>query len=210
MKLVIKILLLLTIANGSFATNNNFALNTKNTLKSNWGEFLERPSRWSYGGMFGLNFFQDGFIFNIMPMLTYRAHNRVYIGLSAGASYVGQRVPFFNPNSNANEKFLYQSYYFDYSIFARWFLYKLWFVQAEPGYVSFKRLDKYQFNPTANKMDISTTWLNVPYIQAGLGFVRPINDNNFFILRVMYDVLQKEDSPYKGLPVIRGGVNIGL
>jgi hypothetical protein len=188
----------------SIADNKNLLPTAK------WGEWLERPSPWSYGGLFGLNFVRDGFVFSVQSMVTYKVSGGLYIGASVGFSYVQQKENIFNTNKQAYEKFTISGTYYDYSIFSRWFFHGLKFIQIEPGYVNFKQIDNFRFDAVQNKVIIESQRKNIPYIQAGAGFVVPFAEEKFFIMRVMYDVLQNKESPYYGLPVIRGGVNIGI
>jgi hypothetical protein len=175
-----------------------------------WGEVLERPSKWSYGGVFGLNFIQDGFVFNFSPMVTYRASNRVFLGVSSGLSYFQQKAKVFNNNTMAYENFTLRNTYYDNSIFLRWFAVGLTFIQIEPGIVNFRDIYGYHYDYSLNKVVIDGERKTIPYVQLGAGFVVPFGNEKFFIMRCMYDALQLEDSPYKGLPIIRGGINIGI
>jgi hypothetical protein len=183
----------------------------KNLLPiAKWGEVLERPSPWSYGGVFGINFITDGFVFNFSPMLTYRAGNKVFLGVSSGLSYFQQKYSYFNLNNLATEKFTLKTTYFDNSVFMRWFALGLIFIQAEPGIVNFDDVTSYRFDLQQNKVIVDRTRKTIPYVQMGGGFVVPFGNEKFLIIRCMYDVLQNKESPYYGLPIIRGGINIGI
>jgi hypothetical protein len=186
-------------------------LKAENVSKALWGEALERPSKWSYGGTFGLNFIDKrGFLFQAGATLTYRAGNRVFLGVSSAFSYVYQSVEYQNLLTTNRDYFDYNSTYYDNSIFMRWFAIGLTFIQIEPGIVNYKDLIDYQYDYNQNKMIINASRKTVPYVQCGAGFVVPFGNEKFFIMRCMYDVLQHKDSPYLGLPIIRGGVNIGI
>jgi hypothetical protein len=191
----------------------SFGISTKNIRllpHHKWGEILERPSRWSYGGVFGLNFIQDGFLFAVSPTLTFRAHQRVFLGISGGFNYMQQKERYYNTNLATYEKYTLQSTYYDNSFFMRWFCAGLKFIQIEPGFVNFKNITRFQFDPLADKVVVEYTRKTIPYLQCGAGFVVPFADEKFIIIRCMYDVLQNKESPYYGLPIIRGGINIGI
>jgi hypothetical protein len=183
----------------------------KNLLATKkWGEVLERPSPWSYGGIFGINFIQDGFVFNFSPMLTYRAGNKVFLGLSSGISYYQQKYKYFNLNTQLYDKFTLKTTYYDNSLFLRWFALGLIFIQAEPGIVTFDDVAGYRFDAGLDKVIVDSKRKTIPYVQMGGGFVIPFGEEKFLIIRCMYDVLQNKESPYYGLPIIRGGINIGI
>lgn len=73
------------------------------------------------------------------------------------------------------------------------------FVHGEFEYLSFKV-------NTSN--DVGGQTLSAPAVLLGGGFRQPIGENSFFIMSVLYDVLEDPNSPYSG-PIIRGGVSIG-
>ncbi len=184
--------------------NNNLLSSKK------WGEFLEAASPWRYGGSFGMNFIRDGYTAYFAPSVSYRAGGSVFLGVSSGLSFASQKVEAFNLSTQTYEKLKLQSLYFDNSIFMRWFCWGLKFIQIEPGIVSFQNIERYYWNTSINNFTIEKKWKNVPYIQAGAGFIIPFAENKFIIIRTMYDVLQNKESPYYGLPIIRGGINIGI
>ncbi len=218
MKKILNLAIAVTIATQASAFKNSLEIkkptnvlqsSSFSTVNKAWGEFLERPSPWSYGGMFGLNFIKDGYVFNFQPFISYRAANRLFLGYSSGFSYVQQKIAYTKSNGEVL-KDNYKGFYFDNSIFMRWFFHGLKFIQLEPGIVNFKNLEFFKYDPAANNLVLTYKWYQVPYVQVGGGFVVPLSGDNFIIIRAMYDVLQLENSPYKGLPVIRGGINIGI
>lgn len=73
------------------------------------------------------------------------------------------------------------------------------FVHGEFEYLSFRV-------NTSN--DVGGQTLSAPAILLGGGYRQPLGENSFFIMSVLYDVLEDPNSPYSG-PIIRGGVSIG-
>jgi hypothetical protein len=209
-KYAIVVALLFCFVQNSNALIKN-SLTQKNYLQTKkWGEFLERESPWSFGGMFGLNFIPKGYSFSMFPMLTYKARDRWFLGVSSGAYFISQVEELYNPNKAALEDVRFNSFYFDNSVFARFFFARLLFLQAEPGIVSFENFESVYFDNSTNAFKIEKKWKTVPYVQMGGGVIIPFSEKSYMIIRCLYDVLQKEDSPYKGLPIIRGGFNIGI
>jgi hypothetical protein len=175
-----------------------------------WGEELEKPSPWFYGLGFGVNFFPDGLIGQSSGMVAYRLNRKSFLAINPSISYLYQRIDVLNTTIGREEIYHYQSAYYDVSLSYRLFFYKRIFLQVEPGIVNYKDLEGVYFDPIANKATEKASRLTVPYALAGLGFLAPVGEKSFFVMRVQYDVLGKENSPYKGYPVIRGGINFSF
>jgi hypothetical protein len=175
-----------------------------------WGEQLEKPSPWFYGMGFGVNFVPDGFIMNSSGMLAYRINKKTFIGLNPSFSFLLQRLEFYNPILNKDDNYVYTSTYYESSLYLRKKLYRRIFFQLEPGVVNYKDLDNIYFNNSTNKIDEISKRKTVPFGLAGLGYLAPVGENSFFVIRFQYDVYGHKDSPYKGLPIIRGGINFSF
>lgn len=175
-----------------------------------WGEFLEKPSRWFYGLGFGVNFVPNGFSLNSGGTVAYRIKRKTFVGVNPNFSFLFQRLPYENTNAGTKDYYLYTSTYLESSVYLRHFFRRRVFMQLEPGIINYKSLDNIYFDPNLGNVVEFSERITAPYGLAGLGYLAPIGENSFFVIRCQYDVLGKDESPYKGLPVIRGGINFSF
>jgi len=143
-----------------------------------------------YGGTIGLSF-GDYFRLSIMPLIGYKLSPKVSVGLKAGYEYV--------KDSNYDPALTAHNY--GGSVFARYRLIPKLYLHSEFAYISYKYY--------RNERETERTW--VPFIYLGGGFIQPISAKTSFIVEVLVDVLQDDNSPYEDWdPWISVGVGVGF
>jgi hypothetical protein len=153
------------------------------------------------GGNFGMTF-GDYTLINISPQIGYRFNqyfaagtgiNFQYVSLKERDYYTGQPVDRISQGV------------IGLNIFGRVYPFRQLMLQAQPelNYV-FGKIKFYDGTPSTN-IDASI----VPSLLMGGGIVFPAG-NGGFIISVLYDVLQKPNSPYSDKPFFNFGYNFGL
>ena len=86
------------------------------------------------------------------------------------------------------------------------------FLHAEPGLNFYKTLKNpdFVYDQTTGKLVEQTQRDIIPSLLTGAGFAIPLGGSAAFVIYGMYDVLQNPQSPYYGLPIIRGGFAFGM
>jgi hypothetical protein len=153
------------------------------------------------GGNFGMTF-GDYTLINVSPQIGYRFNqyfaagtgiNFQYVSLKERDYYTGQPVDRISQGV------------IGLNIFGRVYPFRQLMLQAQPelNYV-FGKIKFYDGTPSTN-IDASI----VPSLLMGGGIVFPAG-NGGFIISVLYDVLQKPNSPYSDKPFFNFGYNFGL
>lgn len=153
------------------------------------------------GGNFGMTF-GDYTLINVSPQIGYRFNqyfaagtgiNFQYVSLKERDYYTGQPVDRISQGV------------IGLNIFGRVYPFRQLMLQAQPelNYV-FGKIKYYDGTPSTN-IDASI----VPSLLMGGGIVFPAG-NGGFIISVLYDVLQKPNSPYSDKPFFNFGYNFGL
>ncbi len=177
------------------------------------------PENLIFGGNLGMDFIREkdsiyktsesGYSIFVTPTIGYR-FGRVQAGFNGGYSFTHLNIRYINFITKGEEKYLLNSSNYSLSLFARLFFFRGLFVHAEPEINLF---NQWQYSIDyfgTGKRKYTATRIKVPALLVGLGFVIPIGERVGFIVQGLYDVLQKPNSPYSGLPIIRGGFNIGM
>ncbi len=180
----------------------------KKYLRGYYDEGGFDPDRLILGGNLGMNFFEKGYSAYISPTIGY-SFGRFQLGLSAGYFFSHQKIDYLNGNNNLPEVLGYSSSDYNLSLFSRLALLGPLFLHAEPGYGFYKSLDSLTYETTTGKALEHSSRLNVPFVLLGGGFAFPIGERVSFVIYALYDVIQNKNSPYYGLPIIRGGFNVG-
>ncbi len=196
-----------------FMINNAFGKITlknqqKNYLTRYYGERGFNPDNLLIGGSLGMNFFEKGYSAYIAPTVGY-SFGRFQLGVSAGYNFYHTKIDYLNGINNLPEEYPYSSSQYDVSVFTRLAILGPLFIHAEPGISFYKVLDSMSYEFTTGKAVEHASRENAPYVLVGAGFSFPIGDRVSFIIYGLYDVIQNKMSPYYGLPVIRGGFNVG-
>ncbi|MBN9482776.1 MAG: hypothetical protein BGO70_07870 [Bacteroidetes bacterium 43-93] len=174
-------------------------------------------SRIIFGGGMGLAFGTVTDI-SVAPVLGYRFTDNFAAGIGLGYEYLRIKDYFqFQDPNNANGGVIYKPYVaniYSPSVWTRYRFYKNLFAEVEYEH-NFMTAKEYTpvydastvlgFNFAADKVN-----RNVPSVLVGIGLRQPITDRVSLLLMGMYDVLQKEYSPYKNTLIIRFGVVAGF
>jgi len=143
-----------------------------------------------YGGTIGLSF-GDYFRLSIMPLIGYKLSPKVSLGLKVGYEYIKDKS--FDPALTAHN--------YGGSVFARYRLIPKLYLHSEFAYISYKYF--------RNDRETEREW--VPFIYLGGGFIQPLSAKTSFIVEVLVDVLQDDNSPYEAWdPWISVGVGVGF
>jgi hypothetical protein len=154
------------------------------------------------GGNFGLTF-GDYTLINVSPQLGYRFTNLFAAGLGINGQYVSYRQRDWNGNS------IYKSTLgvVGLNVFGRVYPIPQAMLQVQPeaNYIFGKDI-YYTGNPTG---EFKRDAMIVPSLLMGGGAVLP-SGRGAFIISIMYDVLQRENSPYCRKPNYNICFNVGL
>jgi hypothetical protein len=149
------------------------------------------------GGSLGLSFGDYTFV-EVAPIVGYKITDALSAGIGGRYSYV-----------NVNDSYYGISYsYSSYggSLFSRYIVYKGIFLAAEfeaNNFQVYKLVD-----PINGVFTSGRAW--IPSLLLGGGYMQNAGGKASVFLSLLYDVLQDRNSPYYRIPVIRGGVMIGL
>lgn len=144
------------------------------------------------GGNIGLSGnFSDYLSIRVSPLLGAKLTPKFYAGL--GIEYIYTMDDRYDMNVNAHD--------YGARLFGQYDLIKKIFAHAElAGY----NYDSYYTISSSDR-------IFVPYIWLGGGYRTMISKRSFFSVRVLFDVLQDDNSPYKsGEPQISVGFGVGL
>lgn len=208
MKTILQIMLLILVTTAASA---------KITLKEKAPAFLSAygeggfdPDRLIFGGNLGMNFVKKGYQLFISPTFGY-SFGRLQLGISANYSYLHQKLPYNNSVTGNSAVYVYQASNYNLSVFTRFALLGPLFLHAEPGYGFYKVLEDpdFTYDPGTGTLEEHSNRFKIPSVLVGAGFAFPIGERVAFVIYGLYDVIQDPMSPYYGLPVIRGGFNVG-
>lgn len=170
------------------------------------------PERLILGGNMGMNFLKKGYSFYIAPTIGYRFTNRFHMGSNLSYLFYQEKFTYTNSKYFNEETYRYRANHYNTSLFMRLFIAGPMFVHLEPGlnfYKTFKNPD-FIYDQSTGKLMEQTQREIIPSILTGAGFAIPLGGSAAFVIYGMYDVLQHPQSPYSGLPIIRGGFAFGM
>ena len=170
------------------------------------------PERLILGGNMGMNFFKKGYSFYIAPTIGYRFTNRFHMGSNLSYLFYQEKFTYTNSKYVNEETYRYRANHYNTSLFMRLFIAGPMFVHLEPGlnfYKTFKNPD-FIYDQSSGKLVEQTQREIIPSVLTGAGFAIPLGGSAAFVIYGMYDVLQHPQSPYFGLPIIRGGFAFGM
>ncbi len=154
------------------------------------------------GGYFGLTF-GDYTLINISPLVGYRFNQLFAAGLGINGQYVSSKNWDVNGDPYKTKEGIV-----GLNVFGRVYPIPQLMLQVQPeANYRFGKFVYYQENPVQEyKMDA----VIVPSLLMGGGVVLPSGGRGAMIISIMYDVLQRENSPYGNQPVYSFGFNIGF
>lgn len=183
-----------------FLLNSASSFAQKDTLDENR---FQSPG-WFTGGniTFGLGGYNNRFVAGLNPHFGYTLFKWADAGVAVNFQYQNSKDLYEN-------KYRYKTY--GVGAFTRLYPVRFLFVQVQPEY-NFTALKFIPFNGTTTKDNVSD-----PSLLLGAGYAgsRSPYSNTFSYISILFDVLDKTNSPYvdgygKLIPVVRAGFNIGL
>jgi hypothetical protein len=164
-------------------------------------EVQEENNKLFVGGNFGLAF--GGYtLINIAPQLGYRFNRFVSAGLGLNLVYTSLKEQDYYGNDFSKTS----QWVTGLSMFTRFYPTQKFLIQIQPeANYMFGNIKYYQPTETEYKLNAEI----VPSLLAGGGLVVP-SASGAFITTVMYDLLQKTNSPYGNRPIVSFGYNMNF
>jgi len=153
------------------------------------------------GGNFGLAF--GGYtLINIAPQVGYRFNRFLSAGLGLNLVYTSLKEQDYYGNDYSKTT----QWVTGLSVFTRFYPTPKFLIQLQPeANYMFGNIRYYQPTETEYKLDAEI----VPSLLACGGLVVP-SERGAFITTVMYDLLQRRNSPYGNRPIVNFGYNINF
>lgn len=152
------------------------------------------------GGNMGLSFGNITYI-NLSPLIGYRFSPLLAGGVQINGQY--ESIRYKNQNGDLYQKDKYGLA--GIGVFGRVYPIPQIFIHVQPEMnFIFGKSKFYDGSPDQRFQE------HIPAFLAGLGYSQNTGGNSAFNLMILYDVLQREDSPYGNKPILRVGVDIGL
>ncbi|HEX8313580.1 MAG TPA: hypothetical protein VF609_01225 [Flavisolibacter sp.] len=160
-----------------------------------------QPSKFFAGGNFGLAFGRYTMI-NLSPQIGYRFNRFLASGIGFNLVYASQK----DRDIYGNDYSKTTQWITGLNMFARFYPTQKLLIQVQPeaNYI-FGNIKYYQPTETKYKLDAEI----IPSLLVGGGLVMP-SDRGAFITTVMFDVLQRPNSPYGNRPIINVGYNFNF
>ncbi len=209
MKRFLFLLLACFITTFSFADNgiglgNTIAKKKKNSFK------FDKNRLFVGGGLGGGSMLNGGFFVAASPTVGYQFTDRLHAGISFGTNFFRNKELYNNFNTGASEKYVESGFHYSPSIFARYFLLDIIFLQVRPEFNSFKIFDAPLANYDTGQYETNPRRLNIPSALVGAGYAQRLGGNSYMMISIMYDLVQNPNSPYYRQPVFGGGLALGL
>ncbi len=166
-------------------------------------------SRLLFGGGIGVGGVGGAFSFNIQPMIGYRITDKFHAGITLGYTHFSQQIEYDNLLTGLPEIYKSKSSIISASLFARYFVFDMLFAQVEPEINSYD-VGEVNYSTTTGKLYKTPQRLAIPSFLVGAGYGSRLGNISYMTIIVMYDLVQNPNSPYYKVPVIRGGLNLGL
>jgi hypothetical protein len=162
-----------------------------------------------FGGSVGFQPFEKAYLLSISPILAARIQRRTHLGISPTYQYYHEKlfVPITSIDSTA---YILEASSWNVSIFLRYFYYNRFFLHLEPELINYKEIQNLYYDNQQKKVVEISKRNNTLALLTGLGYVQPIGEQSIFVITILYDVLQQENTPYEKLPFIRGSFNLGF
>lgn len=161
------------------------------------------PEKLIVGGGFSAGFGGGNIDLGISPTIGYRFTPAFSAGVSVGYQYYR-----FTTYQDAYNTYYQNDYIVNPGIWARYLFYRNIFVTSVFEY-DFIQVKGTTLDNIGNLVPENTS-MTAPCLLFGLGFKQPLGGRVSGVLELMYDVLQQQNSPYLGQPVMRIGIIAGL
>lgn len=156
----------------------------------------EKEKKFFTGGNFGLTFGRYT-ILNVSPQIGYRFNRFVSAGLGLNLQYASVKETYGGQDYSKTSQGIT-----GINLFGRFYPVQTIFLQAQPelNYI-FGKIKFYQ-PPQSFKLDTEI----VPCFLVGGGYAVPVGKGSF-LTTVLYDVMQRPNSPYGNQPIVNFGYN---
>ncbi|RYZ28262.1 MAG: hypothetical protein EOO10_10160 [Chitinophagaceae bacterium] len=153
------------------------------------------------GGNFGLSFGRYTLV-NVSPQIGYRFNRFLASGLGLNLVYASQKEKDVYGNNFSKTS----QWVTGLNMFARFYPTEKFLIQLQPeANYTFGNIKYYQPTETKYKLNAEI----VPSLLVGGGLVVP-SQSGAFITTVMYDILQRSNSPYGNRPIVNVGYNVNF
>ena len=212
-RILIFIALCLTTAGAANAQETYNSSGNRNAIRKPQPKKGFDKDKLIFGGGIGLSF-GDVTSIALAPTVGYRITDNFAAGIGLGFQYYRVKDFFEVYNGADYEYFPLKSTFFYPSVWARYVIYKNFFVHTEFEY-DMQRFKVYDasIDPNTGQFGApvaSTLSYNSPAVLVGAGLRQPISDRASFVLIALYDVIQNKYSPYKNRVDFRVGLNVGF
>lgn len=181
MRFIFILILLFFISLGTFAQQVKVPFEKE--LESKTSKFDK--SKLYYGGYMNVSFGRYTVI-GLAPLVAYKLTPKFSLGSQLNYEYSS-----FNDHSGSN---------YGLSAFSRYRLFPELYLHAEYSGMSYK-----DYSETGSDRKL------VPFLFFGGGYSRPISENTWFTVQVLFDVLKNDNSPYKSQePFFSVGIGVGF
>ncbi|MBP6456555.1 MAG: hypothetical protein KA275_07490 [Chitinophagaceae bacterium] len=189
------------------AEKNEFGIKLKEVEMLGGSGYYSSPVY--FGGSIGFQPFEKAYLFSIAPILAARIQRRTHLGISPTYQYYREKivVPITSIDSTTH---ILEASSWNVSVFLRYFYYNRFFLHLEPELINYKEITNLYYDNQQKKVVEVSSRNNTFALLTGLGYVQPIGEQSIFVITVLYDVLQQENTPYEKLPFIRGSFNLGF
>lgn len=152
------------------------------------------------GGNVGLSFGDITYL-NLSPSIGYRFSSLLAAGVQINGQY--ESIRYKDQSNNLYQKDKYGLV--GVGVFGRVYPIPQLFIHLQPEMNFIFGKSKYYDGTPDQKFRE-----HVPSFLAGLGYSQSISENSAFTLMILYDLLQRTNSPYGNKPIFRAGVDLGL
>ncbi len=141
--------------------------------------------------------------FNLSPLIGYRFSNLFAAGLQINGQYESVRYKDFGNTLTKKERYGMVGL----GVFGRVYPIPQLFLQVQPEMnLIMGKVKYYNTDPPSEQKYHK----QVPSFLVGGGYSQSIGRNSAFVIMILYDILQDDNSPYGNRPIFRAGVNLGL
>ena len=151
------------------------------------------------GGTLGFGMADNVIAFSVSPVVGYRITDKLAAGIGFGYQYFREKDALLLTDLHG------KTTYFDFkasmisaNVWARYLVLERLFVHAAYEHNFFSYSD-YRYNQSGTgEIETYKVNLDVPSVLVGIGYRQPISGNASIYIMGLYDVLQRDFSPYKG------------
>ncbi len=209
MKNIILLLFISCVINFKLkAEKNEFGIKLKEVEMLGGSGYYSSPVY--FGGSIGFQPFEKAYRLSIAPILAARVQRRTHLGISPTYQYYREKLFVPITTSVDSTAHILEASSWNVSVFLRYFYYNRFFLHLEPELINYKEIQNLYYDNQQKKVVEVSRRNNTFALLTGLGYVQPIGEQSIFVITILYDVLQQENTPYEKLPFVRGSFNLGF